>query len=92
MKYCRKLVLITVMIRFCVTIDSTASSLNCVQFDSPICISNFLFIRISITFQTLKHPGSLSSKDRKKLADMAVACYTEQVRKNIPGPMTLGNK
>jgi len=29
--------------------------------------------------KTLKRPGSISSKDRKKLADMAVACYAEQV-------------
>eukprot|EP00794_Sanderia_malayensis_P006180 gene6180-6894_t len=29
--------------------------------------------------QVLKHSGSVSSKDRKMLADVAVACYTEQI-------------
>eukprot|EP00795_Rhopilema_esculentum_P001965 gene1965-17508_t len=36
--------------------------------------AGLMFIR-----QVLKQPGSLSAKDRKKLADMAVECYTEQV-------------
>ena len=65
----------------CLSIDSTFSSLNADKFNKFICFSNCLFLKISVTIQTFKHPGSLSSKDRKKLADMAVACYTEQVRK-----------
>ena len=34
---------------------------------------------VPLFFQVLKHPTNVTFKDRKLLANMAVACYSEQV-------------